>query len=229
MFWVFLSPTQIRDGMATIEGPRGRHLSRVLRVKAGETGVAVSGGLEHRLEVVRVEASTVRARVIEVVQTHSELAADLIVLQALLPSADFEAVLEGGTQVGVTRFIPILAERSIARPQGDRRPRWQAVVEAAAEQSHRGRIPEVTAPMTLTEALRALGGTRLVVLDPGATEPIHRWPGPVAVAVGPEGGWSQEEVAEMAAAGASRATLGPRILRARLAPVAAAVILSSAT
>jgi len=229
MFWVFLSPAQIRDGMATIDGPRGRHLSRVLRVRPGETGVAVSLGLEHRLEVVTVESSTVRARVLDVGPTHGELPADLILLQALLPSADFEAVLDAGTQVGVTRFIPILAERSIARPWADRRPRWQAVVEAAAEQSHRGRLAEVTVPMTLTAALGAIAGTPLAVLDPRATVPVRPAQGAVALAVGPEGGWTDTEMKTMLAAGGQPVTLGPRILRARLAPVAAAVILSSAT
>jgi len=229
VFWVFLSPAQIRDGMATIDGPRGRHLSRVLRVRPGETGVAVSSGLEHRLEVVGVEGSTVRARVLEVVQSRNELAGNVIVLQALLPSADFEAVLDGGTQVGVTRFIPVLAERSIARPQGDRRSRWQAVVEAAAEQSHRGRIAEVTDAMTLAEALAMVTGMPLVTLDPRATVPLRPARGAVALAVGPEGGWTETEIEKMLAAGAQRVTLGPRILRARLAAVAAAVILSSAT
>lgn len=229
MIWLFVSAAQIKEGILTLNGPKGRHLARVRRVRPGETGVAVCDGREHVFEVVSIEGSTVRARLLETRPNRTELGHELVLLQALLPSADFDAVLEGGTAVGLTRFVPVLASRSVAHPRPDRRSRWHAVVQAAAEQSHRGRIPEVTAAMTLTEALQAVTGTPLVVLDPLATEPVPRMQSAVALAVGPEGGWTDDEVALMVAAGARRATLGPRILRARLAPVAAAVILSSAT
>jgi 16S rRNA (uracil1498-N3)-methyltransferase len=229
VLWLFVSAAQIRDGILTIDGPKGRHLARVRRVRPGEAGVAVSDGREHAFRVTAIDGSTVRARVLETRPSKAELGHELMVLQALLPSADFDAVLEGGTEVGVTRFVPVLAARSVARPQADRQPRWHAVVEAAAEQSHRGRIPEVTAPMTLAEALRRIAGTPLVTLDPLATEPLRPRQSDIALAVGPEGGWTDDEMAAMVGTGAMRATLGPRILRARLAPVAAAVILSSAT
>lgn len=229
MIWLFVSTAQIRDGILTIDGPRGRHLARVRRVRPGEDGVAVVDGREHSFQVVAVDGSTIRARVLESRPSQTELGHALILLQALLPSADFDAVLEGGTEVGITRFVPVVAARSVARPHADRQPRWQAVVESAAEQSHRGCIPEVTAPKPLAVALRELAGTPLVVLDPGAGQPLRRVEGAVALAVGPEGGWTGEELVAMVTAGGMPVTLGPRILRARLAPVAAAVILSSAT
>jgi 16S rRNA (uracil1498-N3)-methyltransferase len=229
VLWLFVSAAQIRDGILTIDGPKGRHLARVRRVRPGEAGVAVFDGREHAFRVTAIDGSTVRGQVLETRANKTELGHELVVLQALLPSADFDAVLVGGTEVGVTRFVPVLAARSVARPQADRRLRWHAVVEAAAEQSHRGRIPEVTAPMTLAEAVRLVAGTPLVILDPLATEPLRPRQSDVALAVGPEGGWTDDEMAAMVATGATRATLGPRILRARLAPIAAAVILSSAT
>jgi len=227
MIWLFVSAAQIRDGRLTIDGPKGRHLARVRRVRPGEAGVAVSDGQEHVFSVVSVEGSTVRARLSESRPNRTELGHELVLLQAVLPSADFDAVLEAGTEVGVTRFVPVQAERSVARPHADRRRRWRAVVEAAAEQSHRGRIPEVTAPMSLPEALRGIAGTPLVVLDPLAAQRLHPMDASVALAVGPEGGWTGDELAVMVEAGGQPFTLGPRILRARLAPVAAAVILSA--
>ncbi len=130
------------------------------------------------------------------------------------------------SRIGLRAGSPVLALLWSCEASGFYRG---VVVEAAAEQSHRGRIPEVTAPMTLPEALGLVAGTPLVILDPLATEPVRRRQNAVALAVGPEGGWTDDEMAAMVATGATRATLGPRILRARLAPVAAAVILSSAT
>ncbi len=227
MIWLFASPAQIRNGILTIDGPKGRHLARVRRVRPGEAGVAVSDGQEHVFTVVSVEGSTVRARLAETRPNRTELGHELVLLQAVLPSADFDAVLEGGTEVGVTRFVPVQAARSVARPHADRRDRWRAVVESAAEQSHRGRIPEVTAPMALPEALRGIAGTPLVILDPLAAQRLSPMDASVALAVGPEGGWTGDELAAMVEAGGAPFTLGPRILRARLAPVAAAVILSA--
>ncbi len=227
MIWLFVSAGQIRDGMLTIDGPKGRHLARVRRVRPGEAGVAVFDGREHVFSVVSVEGSTVRARLSESRPNRSELGHELVLIQAVLPSTDFDMVLESGTEVGVTRFVPVQAARSLARPQADRRDRWRAVVESAAEQSHRGRIPEVTAPMSLPEALRGIAGTPLVVLDPLAAQRLHPMDGAVALAVGPEGGWTGDELAAMVEAGGRPMTLGPRILRARLAPVAAAAILSA--
>jgi 16S rRNA (uracil1498-N3)-methyltransferase len=227
MIWLFVSAGQIRDGMLTIDGPKGRHLARVRRVRPGEAGVAVFDGQEHVFSVLSVEGSTVRARLSESRPNRTELGHDLVLLQAVLPSADFDAVLEGGTEVGVTRFVPVQAARSVARAHADRRDRWRAVVESAAEQSHRGRLPEVTAPMLLPKALREIADTPLVVLDPLAAQRLGPMDGPVALAIGPEGGWTGAELAAMVEAGGRPMTLGPRILRARLAPVAAAAILSA--
>jgi 16S rRNA (uracil1498-N3)-methyltransferase len=229
MIWVFVPPGSIREGILTIDGAKGRHLARVRRVRPGELGVAVADGRQHAFEVLAVDGSAVRGRVLESRPIETELGHHLILLQALLPSADFDAVIEGTTEAGVTRIVPVRATRSVARPAVDRQPRWQAVAEAAAEQSHRGRIPDVTRPMLLSEALHDVAGTALVILDPAAGHPLQRATGNVALAVGPEGGWTAEEVAAMVAAGGTAASLGPRIFRARLAPVAAAVILSSAT
>src|SRR2546428_580832 len=207
VIWLFVSPAQIRDGVLTIYGPKGHHLARVRRVRPGEAGVAVSDGQEHGFTVVSVEGSTVRARLSESRPNRSELGSELVLLQAVLPSADFDAVLEGGTEVGVTRFVPVLAARSVARPQADRRDRWRAVVESAAEQSHRGRIPDVTAPMRLPEALRAIAGTPLIVLDPSAAQRLGPMDGPVALAVGTEGGWTSDETAAMAGDGGKQVRL----------------------
>ena len=228
MVWVFAEPGQLAGGQLRLSGARGRHLARVRRVKPGERGVAVCDGLAHRFTITAVEGDRVVARIDAVGPAGGEPSQPVVLLQALLPHADFEAVLEAGTQVGVTRFVPVRAARSVGRAGPDRLARWRAILESAAEQSHRGAIPAIVAPVPLAEALGAVGGLRLLALDPTAGAPLAR-PGvrePVAIAVGPEGGWTEDELAVMTAAGAARATLGPRILRARLAGVVAAAILS---
>jgi 16S rRNA (uracil1498-N3)-methyltransferase len=106
--------------------------------------------------------------------------------------------------------------------------RWLAIATSAAEQSHRGRVPEVIAPVLLPAALALAGDATLLVLDPSGSIPMPRavdGPSGYTIAVGPEGGWTDSELALMREHGGVTVGLGPRILRARLAPVVAAAIL----
>jgi 16S rRNA (uracil1498-N3)-methyltransferase len=150
------------------------------------------------------------------------------VIQAVLPNPDFDAVLEGGTAVGVQRFIAVQAARSIGRPPAERVTRWEAIVESAAEQSHRGAIPTVTGPLSVSAALNQAAGSRLLALDPTASLPFVQAVDRSAaytIAVGPEGGWTDAELSVMRERGGIMVNLGPRILRARLAAMIAAAIL----
>ncbi len=227
MFWTFVDPTQLRGSEIVIEGKKAHHLGRVLRIRVGERGVAVVNDREHVMEVVQVEGNRVVGQIEEVRPVRNEPVVSVTLLQSLLPNPDFDAVIEGATAVGMSRLIAIPATRSISRAQPDRRIRWQAIAESAAEQSHRGRIPEIAGPVPLPEALRQSQAT-LLVLDPRAITPLSAAGAgalTVALALGPEGGWTDDELHAMDRAGGTRVSLGPRILRARLAPIVATAIL----
>jgi 16S rRNA (uracil1498-N3)-methyltransferase len=229
MFWIFVEAPQLGAGQVRIAGPQGHHLGRVLRVRPGEQGVVVADDREFRVEVTEVKGSVVLGRIVGDRPIGGEPAIDVALLQALLPNPDFDAVIEAGTAVGISRFVAVEASRSVARPAAARLTRWQLITGSAAEQSHRGRVPEVLGPMTLASALaREAGNSRLLVLDPAASTPLDKAidPSPAyALAVGPEGGWTQDELSLMAQHGGVAVNLGPRILRARLAPIVAAAIL----
>ncbi|HEY4845859.1 MAG TPA: RsmE family RNA methyltransferase [Candidatus Dormibacteraeota bacterium] len=228
MFWTFVDASTISDGRIVIDGKPGHHLARVRRLRPGEHGVAVSRGREYELEVVEIQGERVVGRVLGERPTRGEATTPVTLLQAVLPNPDFDAVIEGGTAVGIHEFVAVQAARSIGRPPGSRRARWNAIAQSAAEQSHRGDIPQVTGPITLPAALDRATGTRLFALDPAAAVPLlHAVDGSPAytIAVGPEGGWTDVELTVLRARGAVAVNLGPRILRARLAPVVAAAIL----
>lgn len=228
MFWTFVDASDFADGRLVIEGPQGHHLARVLRVRRGERGVAVSNRREYGLEVVEVAGNRVIGRVMGERPVQGEPQLRITLLQAALPNPDFDAVLEGGTAVGIGRFIAVQAERSVARPAVQRLERWRAIARSAAEQSHRGEVPEVVGPLSLPPALEAARGSRLLVLDPSASMPLARAVGgstAYAIAVGPEGGWTDDELSLMRERDGVSVNLGPRILRARLAPIVAAAIL----
>jgi 16S rRNA (uracil1498-N3)-methyltransferase len=228
MFWTFVEPAWVADGRVTIAGPQGHHLARVLRVHPGERGVAVAGGREYELEVVEAGGGRVVGRIVGDRPVHGEAETAVTLLQAVLPNPDFDAVIEAGTEVGIHRFVAVQAARSVGRPPASRLTRWQAIAGSAAEQSHRGEVPEVTGPMPLTDALDQVAGARLLVLEPAAGMPLGQaldGSPAYAIAVGPEGGWTDGELATLRERHGVTVHLGPRILRARLAPIVAAAIL----
>jgi len=228
MFWTFAEATDVAQSRVVIAGPRGHHLARVLRVRPGERGVAVSNGTEYEIEVVEVGAGRVVGRVVGDRPVQGEPRVGITLLQAVLPNPDFDAVIEAGTAVGISRFIAVQAERSVARPAAQRVTRWQAIAGSAAEQSHRGAVPEVVGPVSLPAALPQPGDATLLVLEPSAPLPLARavdGSDRYTMASGPEGGWTDAELKLMHERGGIIVNLGPRILRARLAPVVAAAIL----
>jgi 16S rRNA (uracil1498-N3)-methyltransferase len=228
MFWTFVDATPALGGSVQIDGKRGHHLARVLRVRSGERGVAVFAGREYELEVVAVDGARIEARVLTDRPAGGEASTAVTLLQAVLPNPDFDAVLEGGTAAGIQQFVAVQAARSVGRPPVGRLSRWQAIVESAAEQSHRGAIPTVSGPLTLASALGESSGRRVLALEPAAGLSLAQAiDGSTAytIAVGPEGGWTDDERSMLRARGAIEVNLGPRILRARLAPIVAAAIL----
>jgi 16S rRNA (uracil1498-N3)-methyltransferase len=228
MFWTFVDAMPALGGSVQIDGKRGHHLARVLRVHPGERGVAVFAGREYEVEVVAVAGTRVDARVLTDRPARGEASTAVTLLQAVLPNSDFDAVLEGGTAAGIQKFVVVQAVRSIGRPPPGRLARWQAIVESAAEQSHRGAIPTVSGPITLASALGQARDSRLLALEPTAALSLAQaidGSAAYTIAVGPEGGWTDEELGSLRAGGAVAANLGPRILRARLAPIVAAAIL----
>src|SRR2546422_5807887 len=164
MFGPFVDSSQVANGRVTIRGPQGHHLARVLRVHRGERGVAVAGGREYALELIEIEGGRVVGRIVADRPVQGEARTAVALLQAVLPNPDFDAVIEGGTAVGIRRFIAVQAARSVGRPPAGRLTRWQAIAGSAAEQSHRGEVPNVIGPITLTDALELVGGTQLLVL-----------------------------------------------------------------
>jgi 16S rRNA (uracil1498-N3)-methyltransferase len=228
VFWTFVEASDVADGRVVIGGPQGHHLARSLRVRPGERGVAVANRTEYEIEIVEVGGNRVVGRVVGDRPVQGEPQLGITLLQAVLPNPDFDAVIESGTAVGISRFIAVQAGRSVARPPAQRLTRWHAIAESAAEQSHRGEVPEVVGPVSLPAALEHVHGSRLLVLEPSASVPLARatdGSDAYAIAVGPEGGWTDAELSLMRDRGGVSVNLGPRVLRARLAPVVAAAIL----
>jgi 16S rRNA (uracil1498-N3)-methyltransferase len=158
-------------------------------------------------------------------------------IQALLKGDRWEWLLEKAVELGATRITPVVTGHTVARPgegrSGDKLERWRKRALAAAKQCERGIVPEIDPPVPLDKFLKTLpapeeGESRRAFLERAGEEPpAPAHPGAVIrLAVGPEGGWTEQEIAQLAAAGFRGAGLGPRILRGETAALAALVLAS---
>jgi 16S rRNA (uracil1498-N3)-methyltransferase len=159
----------------------------------------------------------------------------LTLYQCSLKHDKFEWVLQKGTELGVSRFAPVISERSIVRPAEallKKYERWGAIVREAAEQCGRGRIPEIAPPLDWSAALAAGKGPRLLAWEGAKTAPpllpilqqILQNTTNLSILIGPEGGIGEHEADLALAQGWQLVSLGPRILRAETAALAAVSI-----
>jgi 16S rRNA (uracil1498-N3)-methyltransferase len=159
-------------------------------------------------------------------------AVEIALVVALAKGEKMELVVQKATELGVARVLPFEAERSVVRLEAEkgeeRAGRWRRIAAEAARQCGRADVPEVAAPAPLERALAALApGTCTFVFHPGGGKLEGAAPGSVAAVVGPEGGLTDGEVAACERAGATRAALGPRVLRAETAAIVAVALLQA--
>jgi 16S rRNA (uracil1498-N3)-methyltransferase len=209
-----------RDGeRAVILGDDARHLARSLRARVGEEIEVVDPGgtmLTLRLDHVspdRVEGSVVAER-----EHHPEPAARIVIAIAHLPAPALELVLSRCTEAGAFSFHIVQADRSIAR--GAKPERWRTICREAAMLAGRLAVPEVAGPSPLDDVLAH--SNHPVMLGRTAALPLSEMVEPpnLTLLVGPEGGWSEREMALVP----SKANLGPRNLRADTAALVALAI-----
>ena len=222
----------------TLAGAEGRHATTVRRIAPGERVDLTDGaGLLAECEVIAARPSAgeldlaVLARRLEPAP-----ACRLTVVQAILKGDRGELAVDLMTEVGVDTIVPWPAERCVARWRPDREEkalsRWRSSAREAAKQARRSRFPEITAPKRTADVLERVAGTALaLLLDPQAARRLSdvRLPsaGEIVLVVGPEGGVSPRESAELTAAGAIPARLGPSVLRGSTAgAVAGALVLN---
>jgi 16S rRNA (uracil1498-N3)-methyltransferase len=224
------------EGHARVTGPRAHYLRHVLRVVPGEA-LEVFDGSGTSFEA-RVETSD-EAGVTLVLGAASRTPALRVVtvLQGLPKGDKLELVLQKGTELGASAFVPVACERSVVKLEGKeeaKQGRWQRIVEEAARQCGRADVPTVARAVGLLEGVRGLAaGTQVLVLDEServvplsaAFSAVRDGRTPVALVVGPEGGLARAEVEALVALGAVPVTLGRRVLRTETAALAALVVL----
>ena len=225
---------EFRDDRAALTGEHARHLARVLRAKPGMKFDIATGDRLRRGRVVQVSDERVDFELGE--ELAPAAASDITVLLAVIKFDRFEWAVEKLTELGVSAIVPVVATRTeshLAAASVRRVERWRRIAREASEQSRRLAPPEIHDPAKLKAALATTADCRLVLAeseqDTALASALSESTAPrsLALAIGPEGGWTSAELAEFNAAGWQAVTLGANILRAETAAIAAVAIAQS--
>ncbi len=218
---------------AALTGSNAAHLARVLRARAGQQFDLVVGERVRRAEITSVAPERVEFSLHE--EIDSAAIPEIVLLLSIFKFDGFEWAVEKCTELGVARIIPVIARRTdthLAHAAAKRVERWRKIAFEASQQSRRIAPPVIDDPMKLRDAV-AMGFTTKVLLAENEKnfsirqlleEEISL---PLALAIGPEGGWSDDEVKLFDAAGWRAVTLGRTILRAETAAISALAIVNA--
>jgi 16S rRNA (uracil1498-N3)-methyltransferase len=228
----------IGDEAVLPEG-ESHHLARVLRLGAGDKVVAFDGGgREFLAVVVRADRTHAVVKLFEEVQSAREPRVPFSLVQALLKGTAMDDVVRDATMLGASRIQPVISHHVVAKGTAASKAaaveRWRRIALASAKQSRRAVVPRVEASQPLLNWLRdSSDELRLMFVEPSADwsartlrsvidQPV---PGSIALIVGPEGGWSRDEIEAAVDSGCVAVTLGDLTLRADAVPIVAAAVL----
>jgi 16S rRNA (uracil1498-N3)-methyltransferase len=228
---------EVRSGRAELSGDEARHLTRVLRVEAGQRYEISDNRNVYLAEIETARKEHVSFRTIEKLPSPTPTVR-LILCAALIKFDHFEWMIEKATELGVSEIVPvetIRSERGLERAAHKRVERWRRIALEASQQSRRAFLPEVSEPESLKETV-ARQATHKFAFDesPAALSLSAALPATrnsqdtVALLIGPEGGWIDDERAQFTAATWTPVSLGHLILRAETAALAALAIVNSA-
>ena len=220
---------------ATLTGEQAAHLARVLRAAPGQVYDIVAGGFLYRAEIASVQPGEVVFALHEELETEASL--PLHLLLAVFKFDHMEWAIEKATELGVDRITPVLARRTekhLSQAAAKRTERWRRIALESSKQSRRTTIPTIAEPASLKSALEnTTEPVRLLLSETEQETTIasalsgETVSSSYALAIGPEGGWTADEMDLFVAHQWQPVTLGPRILRAETAAISAIAILSS--
>lgn len=228
----FIPPTWIEGRRVSLKGEVARQVNRVLRMAPGdEIMVLDNSGKEYTVRLTDFARDAIEGEVLFDGDGKGEPTIGMALYQGMLKGDKLRWVLQKGTELGVSRFVPLVCKRSVPRGQegwdSSRYPRWSKIVSEAAEQSGRCLLPQVNQPMAFRDACKAAAASGVSILPwerEGAkslraalrkVQTDH-----VNIFIGPEGGFEAVEVAEATSWGVTPVSLGRRILRSETAAIA---------
>lgn len=226
----FYSEQELALGETTLTGAEAHHLGTVRRLEVGERVVLFNGdGRDYHAEILSIGKKSVSLVIHAIEAVNRELRFPLVAATAVPKGDRAEFLVEKLTELGVTCWIPLSCQRSVAVPNSNKLAKFQHAVIEASKQCGRNRLMQVQPVAKLPELLgrHDLSSCKLILHTADTfTRNVLSRPEPTIILVGPEGGFTEEEVEAALNAGWQGWSLGPRIVRVETAAVAAAAILS---
>ncbi|MBE9185256.1 16S rRNA (uracil(1498)-N(3))-methyltransferase [Microcoleus sp. LEGE 07076] len=245
-----VNAAQIRDRTIDLTRQQQHYLNRVLRLNQGDRFIAMDGCGHWWLAVLKAQETGLIASITEEIAVNRELPVEVTLIAALPKGNGFDEVVRQAAELGAASIVPVTSDRTLLKPSSQKVDRWRKIAEEAAEQSERQIVPAVLEPVSFDFAVQdcsqkyryicvARGDNRhlwdclLAGFEPpfvGAAPPCPP-PGKelsIAIAVGPEGGWTEGEVKRAIEFDFEPVSLGSRILRAVTAPIVALSLVGAA-
>lgn len=230
MAWFFINENTLGEKII-LTGENARHISKSLRMAKGEhITVCTPDGRRHDCEISGFTTDSVEATIISSTVCEQEPNVRITLFMALTKGDKMDDIVQKSVELGVYDIVPVLTARCISRPDNKQMSkkvqRWQKIADNAAMQSRRGLIPRVHECVTLNAASSMLTqyDTAVVFYECGGkklSSIINDCSKKIAIFIGSEGGFEQQEIDDLTDSGVIPATLGKRILRAQTAPIAA--------
>lgn len=240
----FIPPQSIIQGKVTFPQNTKRQIRQVLRLRSGQQVIVLDNqGFEYVVVLDRVDADRVTGRILNQNPVHGEPTINLSLYLCLTQREKYEWVLQKCTELGAMRFVPVISSRSLVRRKQDterKKERWERIIQEAAEQCGRGRLPVLDGTLSFEEALtHAARNPALKVMpyEGESRESFYHWLevnspsgvdlslSDICILIGPEGGFTDQEVEQAQQAGFTSVSLGSRILRMETAAVAATALI----
>jgi len=234
----FIEPSEAEKESPVITGPEAHHIASVFRLKPRDHILLIDGtGAEYEAEIVMCAKNRVQVAILRKSAPATESAIKITVGQGYLKDKKMDMLVRHLTEIGIARWMPVVTEFSVPTPDRKktdaRRERWTQIAREAVKQCGRTRVPEIMPPLCFSEALETLKDMdEKIIFNEKETVSLSKTfagiasnPLNIFVFLGPEGGFSEQEVTAAKAGGFISASLGPRILRAETASLAAGTLI----
>ena len=235
----FVSQDNIDQSKVSIEGDVARQIAKVLRLAKGDFITIMDGsGWEFLVGLDLIDQRKIFGTVVKKSRSSGEPKVPITLYQGILKGNKLDTVLQKGTELGVTNFVPVLCDRSIPRGTLDsfdrKLDRYKSIAREASELSYRGIVPSISQTVLLKDAFKQSTGYRIILWEQEKVIGIMDHLGKdscylqgISLFVGPEGGFTNDEIQTATRYGLSVVSLGRRILRSETASLAALVLVLS--
>ena len=225
---ITIHPQQVQANQLLLTPQQQHYLLRVLRLRDGDKFIVMDGMGKWWLARLQGE----QGEVLEPLEVKTELPVAITLMMALPKGNGFDEIVRCCTELGVTSITPILSDRTLLNPSHQKLERWQRIASEAAEQSERAVVPTILQPVAFNTAIKETTATHRYICEargdyPHLQQVINKTANEIIIAIGPEGGWTNQELEIAIASGFQPISLGRRILRAVTAPIVAISLIAA--